>query len=71
MANDHNPLELSDFIEARKRFEEYYCRQMYEGGDFTLKIEVRGSRHKMLHCKVDNQEFFNRGPQKTNGKSAG
>jgi hypothetical protein len=40
-----------------KKFDRYFCEVMDSGEDFTLRLEVRGNDHKLLHCRVYKDEI--------------
>jgi hypothetical protein len=48
---------LRAFNEALQEFDEDFCRNMFSGKDFTLKIEVHGNGGKLIHCRVHNDRF--------------
>ena len=50
-------VHLASFLKAMHRFDSYFCDLMGSGMDFTLRIEVRGDKGKLLHCRVHNDSF--------------
>lgn len=48
---------LAMFLGVLKDFDSDFCRVMNEGRDFTLKLEVHGNAGKLLHCRVNNDNF--------------
>jgi hypothetical protein len=52
-----------------RKFEREFCTMMYEGADFTVKMEVRGSNGEMELCKVSTDTFSRPlGMKKKSGK---
>ena len=43
---------LESYINALRRFDEAFCREMTGGGDFTIRLEVHGCKHRLIHCRV-------------------
>ena len=47
---------LKVFVEAMKQFNQSFCDMIAsQKPDWTLKLEVRGDKGQLLHCRV-NQE---------------
>ena len=43
---------LVEFEEALKDFHDTFIQAMVKGVDFTLRLEVRGILHEMMHARV-------------------
>ncbi len=48
---------LGQFLRSFEDFNRQFCDLMTSGVDFTLKIEVRGDKGELLHCRVDSNQF--------------
>jgi hypothetical protein len=48
---------LKVFLENMKQFENDFCRLMFSGKDFTLRLEIRGDKNKLLHCRVSRDHW--------------
>jgi hypothetical protein len=48
---------LSDFLGAMADFEQQFCKSMMNGTDFTLTLEIRGNKRKLIHCRVKSEDF--------------
>ncbi len=59
---------LKAFLGALHDFEEEFCRQMFHGDDFTLKLEVRGRGHKLLHARTYRDHIRRPEEKQTAGK---
>lgn len=35
-----------------KEFDQYFTDEIVAGSDFTLRLEVRGNKHRLLHVRV-------------------
>ena len=57
-----NDESLATFLRAMAEFDRLFCQFMYTGKEFTLRLEVRGNRREMSHCKV-NTESLERTPE--------
>lgn len=61
---------LGEFLRALKDFNDSFCSSMVANVDFTLKLEVRGDKGKMLHARVlDDRWRRPKGSRKESGKS--
>lgn len=49
---------LAMFLRAMGKFDRFFCDSMANGEDFTLRLEVRGDKGKLLHvrCMTDGFE---------------
>ncbi len=56
---------LGVFIEGMKEFDQAFCDLMASGTDFTLRLEVRGNTHKLLHCRTYQESI--RRPREAGG----
>ena len=54
---DDVELSLDAFLRAMRKFDRAFSEGMAAGSDFTLKLEVRGDCHKMLHARVTIDQF--------------
>ena len=50
-------LSLAVFIDGMKKFDKAFCEVMHDGSEYTLRLEVRGNHHKMIHCRVNCDSF--------------
>ncbi len=57
-----NDKSLATFLRAMSEFGRLFCQFMYTGKEFTLRLEVRGNKGEMAHCKV-NTESLERTPE--------
>jgi len=48
---------LALFLNKMKQFDQQFCDLMTEGQDFTLKLEIRGDKGRLLHCRVYSDSF--------------
>lgn len=48
---------LALFVRRRRRFDDDFCRNMFEGTDFTLKLEVHGNKGKVIHSRIVDDSF--------------
>lgn len=48
---------LALFLRRMRDFDEAFCKNMNEGLDFTLKIEVHGNNRRLIHCRVYDDRF--------------
>jgi hypothetical protein len=55
---------LATFLKNMGLFDEYFCTLMNEKRDFTLRLEVRGDKGKLVWCRVSRDHF-----DKLNGSS--
>jgi len=53
----NNDESLAAFLRAMSKYERYFCELMMAGVDFTLRLEVRGDKREILHCRVYNDGF--------------
>ncbi len=52
-----NDEHLAVFLRTMRRFDAYFCELMMEKKDFTLRMEVRADKGKVIHCRVHNDMF--------------
>lgn len=50
-------LSLRVFLRTLQKFDRMFCDSMISGEDFTLKLEVRGNKGELIHCRVVNDGF--------------
>jgi hypothetical protein len=48
---------LKEFTSAMSDFNQAFCDAMVAGVDFSIKLEVHGNVHELLHAKVDSVRF--------------
>ena len=48
---------LATFMKSMRDFESAFCRAMYDGSDYTLKLEVHGAKGNMIHSRVVDDSF--------------
>ena len=48
---------LAAFLRTMAKFDHHFCNVMAAGVDYTLKMEVRGNKGRMIHCRVSKDEF--------------
>lgn len=49
--------DLVCFLRMASRFEQKVMDLMETSDDFTLRMEVRGNRFGLVHCRVSEDEF--------------
>ena len=59
--NDH----LKLFLQSFKTFENSFCEFMNTGEDFTLRLEVRGNKKGLVHCRVSTDDLHRPSKQET------
>ncbi len=48
---------LAVFLRQMKKFDRKFCDMMAGGDDFTLRLEVRGSKGELVHCRVSEDAY--------------
>ena len=48
---------LSLFLSKMAKFDKSFCDAMASGSDFTIRLEVRGDKGKLVHCRVYSEEI--------------
>lgn len=48
--SDEASLKL--FLKKMKDFDEAFCREMFKGSDYTIRIEVRGNKGELIHVRT-------------------
>ncbi len=48
---------LALFLRSLREFEERFCKCMFSGSDFTIGLEVRGNRGRLIHARPKSDEF--------------
>ena len=48
---------LAVFLRMMRKFDADFCDLMIGKEDFTLKMEIRGDRGKVIHCRVQKDAF--------------
>ncbi len=48
---------LAMFLRAMASFDRQFCEQMAAGTDFTLRMEVRADKGRLLHVRVNVDRF--------------
>lgn len=49
---------LKAFLHAMADFDAAFCKAMNDGTDYTLRLEVRGDCHRLLHARVASDGFI-------------
>ena len=52
-----SPSDLQLVMGKLAEFEREFCRLMYGGVDYTLRLEVRGNAGKVIHTRVSTDNF--------------
>ncbi len=60
LLKDEDSLML--FLRNVREFDQAFTDMIVGGMDFTLRLEVRGNKGKMVHCRV-SRDYFER-PEK-------
>lgn len=47
---DEESLKL--FLRKMKDFDEAFCREMFKGSDYTIRLEVRGNKGEVIHVRT-------------------
>jgi len=55
LSNDEDSLAV--YLYNMHKFDERFCEFMTDGSDFTLRLEVRGNKGDLIHCRVYNDAF--------------
>jgi len=63
LSDDANSLAV--YLHNMHKFDERFCEFMTEGSDFTLRLEVRGNKGDLIHCRVYNDAFQQPNKKKT------
>ncbi len=50
LSNDAESLAL--FLRRMARFDRLFCALMLEGNEFSVRLEVRGNKHTLIHARV-------------------
>lgn len=45
------------FMKKMMEFDRRFCEVMASGNEFTVRIEVKGDKGKVIHCRVYNDEI--------------
>ena len=48
---------LAVFLRTMAKYDKSFCSLMADGDDFTLRMEIRGDKGKLIHCRVHNDSF--------------
>ena len=48
---------LASFLKAMSQFDRRFCEAMTEGTDYTIRLEVRGCKGRLLHARVHSDGF--------------
>ena len=49
--------DLVLFLRGMQKFDRLFCDLMSDGGEYTLRFEVKGRKGKLIHCRVGTDEF--------------
>ena len=52
-----NDEHLVLFLNTLREFDSHFCKFMNDGEDFTLRLEVRGNKQGIVHCRVSTEEY--------------
>ena len=55
LEDDEHAIQL--FVRNMGEFDAAFCKKMLSGKDFTIRLEVRGNRGKLIHCRVSEDGF--------------
>ena len=55
LSDDENSLAI--YLHSMHKFDERFCEFMADESDFTLRLEVRGNKGSLIHCRVYNDAF--------------
>ena len=55
-ALDNDP-DITTFISTLRQFDQDFCDLLFSKTDFTLRLEVRGNKGKLIHCRVCTDRF--------------
>ena len=50
-------VSLATFMRGMAKFDRRFCDAMATRVDFTLRLELKGNKGKLLHCRVYDDEF--------------
>jgi len=48
---------LDVFIRRMAQFDHEFCRLIAGGNDFTIRLEIRGDKYKLVHARVYSDEI--------------
>lgn len=48
---------LAVFTRKIIEFDRKFCDAMVSGNEFTIRLEIRGDKSKVVHCRVYNDEI--------------
>jgi len=49
--------DLVRFIRNMEKFNQLFCDMVIEKKEFTLRLEVKGKKGRLVHCRVGTDEF--------------
>ncbi len=52
-----NPDDLVCFLRAMGSYERKVLKDMMESDDWTVRLETRGNRNGLVHCRVDESDI--------------
>jgi len=55
LRNDPNGLRL--FLKNLRKFNELFCKFVFNRSEFTIKLEVRGVKGGVIHCRVYSDDL--------------
>lgn len=55
LKEDSSSLDI--LIRQMAKFDKAFCDNMAAGTDFVLKLEIKGDKGKMVHCRADSIVF--------------
>jgi len=52
-----NDDDLARFMRSMQKFDHLFCDLMNKGSEYTLRLEIKGRKGRLLHCRVGTDEF--------------
>lgn len=52
--DDHS---LEEFLKGMAKLDREFCEAMASGDDYTIRFEIHGCKHQMIHCRVVSDTF--------------
>ncbi len=50
-------VHLALFLASMQKFDRLFCDAMNRGVDYTMRLEIRGNKGKLIHCRVVSDSF--------------
>ena len=48
---------LAVFLKGMAKFDRSFCSLMASSNEFTIRLEVKGDKGKLVHCRVYNDDI--------------